>query len=209
MAELLIDTQGAPAAPASGKLLIYPTTSTLQLTTRDTNGKTLSLPGVRNTSVAAQAYTTTEIYLTGSALAIPAHLLQVGTTLIWDIILTKTAGTAIPVFIVRIGTAGTTSDAAIATFTGFVGPTSATDTAWVRISHIIRTTGASATSQAAIRMNHALASTGFSNLTTAVQQVAGTTFNSTTASLIAGVTFNHSTAGAGNIELVTGELMGI
>lgn len=207
MAEILIDTQTNPAAPASGKVVVYPATSSLQLTTKDVNNKNLSLPGIMNASVAAQAFTTAEIYLTGSALAIPDHLLQVRSVMRWRIVATKTAGTAIPVFKVVIGTAGTTSDASLVTFTGFVGPTSATDTAWVNIDVIIRTVSSAATSQACITMKHALASTGWSNLTTAVQQLGGTAFNATTPSLIAGVTFNHSTAGAGNIELVVAELL--
>lgn len=206
MSEILLDDQAVAAAPAVGKALIYNDSVSKLLVTR-TSTKTLSVSGVRNASVAVQAYTTTEIYLTGSALVIPSHLLQIGATLRWNIVLTKTAGTAIPVFIVKLGTLGTTGDAARHTFTGFAGPTSAVDTAWVTIDMIVRTIGAAATSSGAIRLNHQLASTGFANLTTAVQTVSTGTFDSTTPALIAGVTFNHSTAGAGNIEQVTAELV--
>lgn len=206
MAEILIDEQTVPSAPAAGKLLIYEDSVSDRLTARS-SARVETVGGVYNNSVAAQAYTTTEIYLTGSALAVPSHGFQVNSTLRWNIVLTKTAGTAIPVFIVRVGTLGTTGDTARHTFTGFAGPTSATDTAWVTIEMIVRTIGAAATSSGAIRMNHQLAATGFSNLTTAVERVSSGTFDTTVANLIAGVTFNHSTAGAGNIEQVTAELI--
>lgn len=215
MADVLFDTESAPNAPAVNQLVVFPETKTTvsgaidRLAVKETGGKVLTMPPIINASAAAQAYTTSEIYLTGSALAIPAHGLQIGSIMRWHVVATKTAGTAIPVFIVKIGTLGTTGDAAIATFTGFAGPTSATDTAWVDIELIIRTIGTSATSEGGIKMIHALQTTGWSNVQTAVQRVDGTTFNSTTANLIAGVTFNHSTAGAGNIEMVDAEMVGV
>jgi hypothetical protein len=205
MADIVLDNEAAPSAPASGKVILYNDSVSLVPAFR-TSAKAASF-GVRNASVAVQAYTTAEIYLTGSALTIPSHLLQVGTTLRWRGVLTKTAGTAAPVFIIRLGTAGTTSDTARHTFTGFATPSSATDTAWVDIEMIVRTIGAAATSVGSIRMAHQLAATGFANLDHAVQTVSTGTFDSTVAALIAGVTFNHSTAGAGNIEQVTAELV--
>jgi hypothetical protein len=206
MADILIDDESVPAAPAASTGLIYNDNISKVLTER-TSVKVATVGAVRNQSAAAQAYTTSEIYLTGSSLSIPSHLIQVGATFNWQVVLTKTAGTAAPVFKIKIGTLGTTGDADIVSFTGFATPSSNTDTAWVTIMLLIRTIGASATSEGAIRMNHQLAATGFSNLTTAVERKDGTAFNSTTASLIAGVTFNHSTAGAGNIEIVTAELV--
>jgi hypothetical protein len=206
MARILLDEENAPAAPAAGKSYMYPDAVTDSMAERSSTRARI-IGAVRNQSVAAQAYTTAEIYLTGSSLIVPTHLLQAGATCRWRVVLTKTAGTAAPVFIIRVGTAGTTSDAAIVSFTGFATPSSATDTAFVDIEWILRTTGASATSEGVIRMNHALAATGFSNLTMAVERKDGTTFNSAAASLIVGATFNHSTAGAGNIEMVTAELV--
>jgi hypothetical protein len=206
MADILIDDESVPSAPAAATGLIY-NDSISKILTERTSVKVASVGAVRNQSAAAQAFTTSEIYLTGSSLTIPSHLIQVGATFTWRVVATKTAGTAAPVFKIKIGTLGTTGDADIVTFTGFATPSSATDTAWVDIMLIIRTTGASATSEGAIRMAHQLSATGWANLDHAVQRVDGTAFNSTTANLIAGVTFNHSTAGAGNIEIVTAELV--
>lgn len=204
MAVVILDVQTAPAAPSGAGTMYFDNVSKLFTFRNDT--KIVTPGGVQNASVAAQAYTTTEIYLTGSALAVPSHQLLVGSKFTWKIVLSKSAGTAAPVFTIRMGTGGSTGDATIVTFTGFATPSSNADTAWVEIQLIIRTLGAAATSEAAIRMNHQLAATGFSNLTTAVERKDGTTFNSVTAGLIAGLTFNHSTAGAGNIEMVDAEL---
>ncbi len=206
MAKLTIDDETTPSAPASGKAIVWDD-SVAKVPAFRTSVRPSVIGAVRNQSVAAQAYTTTEIYLTGSSLTVPGYGLQIGTTLRWRIVLTKTAGTAAPVFIIRLGTAGTTSDAARHTFTGFATPSSATDTAWVDIEMIVRTVGAAATSSGSIRMAHQLSATGFANLDHAVERVSSGTFDSTTAGLIAGVTFNHSTAGAGNIEQVTAELV--
>lgn len=205
MAIVTLDVQTAPSAPSGAGTLYFDSTSKLLTMRNDT--KLITPSGITNASVAAQAYTTAEIYLTGSALAIPSYLLQVGATFHWRIVATKTAGTAIPVFKVTIGTLGSVSDASLATFTGFAGPSSATDTVYVDIDVVIRTIGASATSEAGIRWSHFLAATGWANLMTGCERKDGTTFNASTAALIAGVTFNHSTAGAGNIEMVTSELV--
>lgn len=213
MAELLVDAQGTPAAPAAGQSIIYPLSSAVANLKRwsmtDENGKDLTFPAITNASVATQAYTTSEIYLTGSSLHVPPQGLQVGTTCRWRIVATKTAGTGALIWRVRIGTAGSTADAEIINLTQVSAPTSATDTAFVDIEFTVRTNGAAATSRGAVRLNHVLATTGFSSLGTNVQQAAGTAFDSTIGSLIVGVTFNAQTAGAGNVELVDAEMVGV
>jgi hypothetical protein len=206
MAEILLDDQAAPAAPAAAKGLIYHDSVGKVLCER-TSVRPLIIGGTRNASTAAQAYTTAEIYLTGSALAIPSHLMQVGATFRWRVVLTKTAGTGSPVWIVRIGTAGTTSDAARLTFTQVAAGTSVTDTAWVDVEAVIRSIGASGVMAGGLRMDHVLATTGFSTLGSNVQQVTSAGFDTTVANSIVGLTFNHGTAGAGNIEVVTAEFV--
>lgn len=207
MADVLLDNQSAPVTPSAGTSVLYFDSTSKLLTAKNDTGKAITVSGVFNASVAAQAYTTSEIYLTGSALAIPSHGLQIGAVLRWRIVATKTAGTGALIWRVRIGTLGTTGDAEIINLTQVSAPTSAADTAFVDIEMIIRTVGAAATSRGAVRLNHVLDVTGFSQLRANVQQVAGTTFDSTTAALIVGVTFNHQTAGAGNIEMVAAELI--
>jgi hypothetical protein len=206
MADILLDQQTVPTAPAAGTGLLY-FDSTSKLLTARTSVAPVTVGAVRNASLAQQAYTTSEIYLTGSALTIPSHLMQAGAIFRWRVVLTKTAGTGSLVWIIRIGTLGTTGDAAIITFTQASAPTSATDTAFVEVEAILRNTGASGILAGGLLLTHVLAVTGFSQLGTNVQQVTSSGFNTTTASLIAGLTFNASTAGAGNIETVSAELL--
>lgn len=206
MSEILLDTQSVPSAPSAGQDLLYPDSISNVLTERN-NVRPRVVGGVRNGSTAAQAYTTSEIYLTGSALTVPSHLMQAKMIARWRVILTKTAGTGVLLWRIRIGTAGTTADTERILFTQVSVPTSAADTAFVDVEMIVRSIGAAGTIAAGLRLNHVLAATGFSQLTTNVQFVASAAFDTTVAALIIGLTFNHGTAGAGNIEVVTAELV--
>src|SRR5438046_1702111 len=113
MADILLDTEAAPATPAAGQVVIFPETSTKQLTSKDANGLTLSMPGIVNASTADLTVAAVDIYVAGSNLAVPAHGLNAGTIFRWRFVMTKTAaGVASPVVTVRVGTAGTTADTA-------------------------------------------------------------------------------------------------
>jgi hypothetical protein len=206
MADLLLDTEVAPSTPASGTMVLYPETTTLQYVSKDTNGRYKTLGPITNFSTGAQAYTTAEVYVTGSALTVPAHLLVAGARFRWRCVLSKTAGTGTPVWKLYKGTLGTTGDTAIATLTQAASGTSVTDTAVWEIEAVLRNTGASGVMLFSLWMTHVLAITGFSTLGANVQQVASSSFDTTATSLIIGISFNHGTAGAGNIEQVTAEL---
>lgn len=206
MADILLDTESTPVAPAAGTMIVYPETTTLKLVTRDTTGRYTTMGGVSNYSTAAQAYTTTEVYVTGSALTIPVHLLQAGATCRWRVVASKTAGTGSPVWKLYKGTNGSTADTAIATLTQVAAGTSVTDTAIYDIQAVLRNVGAAGVMLFSLSMTHVLATTGFSTLGANVQQVASSSFDTTVASLIIGISFNHGTAGAGNIEQITSEL---
>lgn len=206
MADLLIDDQSAPSAPSAGQAAVYNDSITKLLTQR-TSVKPVTVGGFRNASTAAQAFTTAEIYLAGSALTVPSHLLVVGATFRWRVVLTKTAGTGALVWIIRVGTAGTTADAARVTFTQVSAPTSAADAAFVDVEAVVRSIGATGVLAAGLRLNHVLDVTGFSQLRANVQQVTSAGFDMTVANLIVGLTFNHQTAGAGSVEVVTAELV--
>jgi hypothetical protein len=133
--------------------------------------------------------------------------MQAGATFRWRVVLTKTAGTGALVWIIRVGTAGTTSDTARVTFTQASAPTSVTDAAFVNVEAVLRNAGAAGVLAAGLRLSHVLAITGFSQLGTNVQQVSSAGFDTTVAGTIVGLTFNHQTAGAGSIEVVTAELV--
>lgn len=206
MADLLLDTEAAPATPAAGTMLLYPETTTLQYVSKDANGKYNTFGDISNQSTAAQAYTTTEVYVTGSALTVPVHLLQVGAKCMWRLVVSKTAGTGAPIWKLYKGTLGTTGDTAIATLTQVSVPTSVTDTAIWDIQAVLRNTGAAGVMLFSLSMTHVLQNTGFSLLPANVQFVASSSFDTTAASLIIGISANFGTAGAGNIEQVTAKL---
>ncbi len=206
MADIVLDHQGPPSAPASTAGIAY-FDSVSKIPSYRNDVKVASIGGVRNTSLAAQAYTTSEIYLTGSALAVPGHLLQAGAIFRWKVVATKTAGTGAPVIIIKVGTLGTTGDTSRVTFTQAASGTSATDTGVWDIEAVLRNTGASGVLVGSLQMAHVLAATGFSTLDHNAMLVVSSGFDTTTAALIVGLTFNHGTAGAGNIELVTAELI--
>jgi hypothetical protein len=205
MSDILVDNQSVPAAPSAGTSLIYVDSAAKALTLRN-DAKPITVGGINNSSTSTQAYTTAEIYLAGSALAIPTHLMQAGAQFRWTVVLTKTAGTGVLLWRIRVGTAGTTSDTERVLFTQVSVPTSAADTAFVDVRAVLRNTGAAGILAAGLRLNHVLDVTGFSQLRSNVQYVASSGFDTTVANTIVGLTFNHQTAGAGNIEIVTAEL---
>jgi hypothetical protein len=207
MADLVLDTETVPATPSAGTMNLYPETTTLRWTSKDTNGRVETLSGIRNFSTTAQAYTTTELYIAGSALTVPAHLLQAGAICRWRVVISKTAGTGTPIFKLYKGTLGTTGDTAIATLTQVSVPTSVTDTGIWDIEAVLRNTGAAGVMLFSLQMTHVLQNTGFSLLPANVQQVASSSFDTTVASLIIGISGNFGTAGAGNFEQITSELV--
>ena len=210
MSEVLLDSQAVPTNPSAGQVLIYPATSTKRLTTSDENGKDLTSPPLTNANTADVSAPSVDTYVTNSNLAIPAHLLQVGTTFRWRFYITKTAaGVATPIWVVRVGTLGTTGDAARLTFTQVALQTAAVDAAVVEIDAVLRNTGAAGVLAGGLRMNHVLAATGFSTLTMNVQQVTSAGFDTTVASTIVGVSVNPGALGVWTIQVVSAELLGV
>lgn len=206
MAEILLDTQVAPSTPAAGTMIVYPETTTGQFVSKDSSGKYNTFGDVSNQSTVAQAYTTSEIYIAGSALTVPVHGLQVGARCKWRVVVSKTNGTGAPVWKLYKGTLGTTGDTAIATLTQASAPTAVADTAVYDIEALLRNVGASGVMLFSLSMVHALQITGFSQVPNNAQFVAATAFDTTAASLILGISVNYSTAGAGNIEHISSKL---
>lgn len=162
-----------------------------------------------NTSVAQQgAGFASDTYLTGSSIAIPSGAPYVGSMykLIFD--MTKTgAGVATPILTLRIGTAGTTADAAICVFT-FGAGTAAIDSGLFEINAVFRTVGSStaAVLQGNACLTNNLTTTGLSNAVKAVNTTSSG-FNSTTASLIIGLSFNGGASFVGTNQLVRSQLI--
>lgn len=213
MAELLLDEQSAPSAPSSGTSLLFPHNyATLkQWALINSDGRVFMLPGIKNWNTADVVANAADTYLTGSALAVPAHGLQVGTTFKWRMFFSKTAaGTVAPIWRVRIGTLGTTGDAAILTFTG-VAQTAAVDNAFVEITAILRSTGAAGVLAGGLSLQKAaVTAVGITNTVGGlVLQNTSAGFNTTTAGLIVGVTVNPGTAGVWTHQLVKAEMLNI
>lgn len=172
---------GTPAAPTAAR-----DTNTTQLATT-AFALAQALPS--NASTADQTISAaTSALLAGSTLAIPATKLKIGSVLRWKLSLTKTAaGTAANTFIVRLGTAGTISDAAILTFTLPVG-TAVVDRAVIEINVTCRgPLSASCIFQGTLSLIHNLQITGFATIPCVVLGVTSGNVDATVANLIASV----------------------
>lgn len=157
-----------------------------------------------NKSTSAQgAGFASDTYLVGSN--IPCVNPTVGWLyrLVFDV--TKTgAGTATPIIIVRIGTAGTTSDTARLTFTWGVG-TAVADTGIFIVEAMFRTVGSgtSAVLQGRAGLTN-LASTGIASTVKGVV-VTSSGFDSTVAGSVIGASYNGGTSASHTVQLVTAE----
>lgn len=209
MAELLVDLQSPPASPAAGQLLLFPHTSTKQLATKDENGKVLTVPGIKNVNTASVVASAADTYLTGSALSVPSHGLQVGTVFKWRIAMTKTAaGTAAPVWSIRFGTNGTTADTARLTFTG-PAQTAAVDTGWVEITVVVQSISATGTVTGLLTLTHNLATTGFANIGSPTLSATSAAFDTSAANLIVGVSVNPGASGVWTHTIVKAEALNL
>jgi len=153
-------------------------------------------PGARSVSVADQAISAATLTLiTGSLLAVPPQGFQIGTVFRWTVTMSKTAaGTAARTWFVKIGTAGTTSDTTVATFTNAGVPTAVVDQGKLVVEFTVRgPLGASCAGVATSELTHNLAATGFG--TKAIDFTAATmaTWNSATAQQFISL---HLTSGA-------------
>jgi hypothetical protein len=165
-----------------------------------------------NSSVTSQAtFSSSDLYVTGSNVVVVAGDFKAKGQYRCLLDMTKSAGTGAIVISLRVGTAGTTSDPAILTFT-FGAGTSVADTGTFEIIATWRTVGSgtSAVMQGVCRaQKNAATTTGlWNNAGTDLVIVAATSsgFNSSTATNI-GVSFNGSTAFAGTTTLVQASLL--
>ncbi len=155
-----------------------------------------------NASIAAQSGFAADTYVAGSGFNLGSGRIQAGSFCRWFLTITKTgAGTATPIFNIRQGPAGTTSDTARCTFTGAIGTANA-DTARVWIEGTFRAVGASAVLQGSLEMQHNLAVTGFVTVGPAGAWMAVATSSSfdSTANPIIGLSVNGGTSASWTIE---------
>lgn len=212
MADILLDNQTIPGTPASGKVVLFAEAGAKRLTARDDSGKYTTLSGsITNQNTADVVANAADTYLTGSNITIPTGMLmQVGLTIRWRFVMTKTAfGTAAPIWIVRVGTNGSTADTARLTFTQVALQTAVVDAGFVDIIAVLRNVGAAGVMAGGLWLNHVLAATGFSTLTTNVLQVTSAGFDTTVANSTIGVSVNPGAAGVWTHTVVTAEALNI
>lgn len=148
-----------------------------------------------------------DTYLTGSNILLPTSRPIVGTQFKCFFHAVKTAaGTATPIISLRYGTAASTADTAICTFT-FGAGTAAADTAWWEVFGLFRSVGSGTSAVVAgiSSVTTNLTTTGFSNAVKNVQTTSAG-FDSTTASTYLGVSVNGGTSASWTVQLVQAQL---
>jgi hypothetical protein len=203
MSRLILNTGAAPSAPASGKQSLWSDTGAV-LRAIDATGKIITLAPITNYSTTSQApAATTRTYLTGSALTVPSGKLQIGSQFTWRWNMTKTAaGSAASTIDVAVGTAGTTSDTAVLSFTKPAG-TAAADEGWCTLNVICRgPLSASGVFVGEFTMIHNLSATGHMTIPAACVNTVSSSFDVTTASLILGVCITTGASDAITIQQV-------
>lgn len=144
---------------------------------------------IQNASIADQAVgASTTAYITDSKLIVPPAKLRLRSWFRWKVWVDKTAaGTIALIFLVKIGTLGTTGDTTLFTITLGVG-TAAVDTGWLDITIVLRgpLSAAGIFIMEAI-FDHTLATTGLNNVQRQTQQTVSAGFDVTTAGLILGL----------------------
>lgn len=198
MADLLLDAQGSPAAPSAGQVVIYPDTSNLSLALRNAAG--LYSGRIRGATVAQIASHSADTYYKG--LQLPAFSMQAGMVFLWQFVATKAAGTATPVYTVRIGANQSTADTSRLAITG-PAQTAVADTALITIMATCRNVGASGVLQGMAWVQHNLAATGFANTPAGLSIVQATSAgfdNTALGGLFIGLSVNPGASGAWVVE---------
>jgi len=171
MADILLDEQSVPATPSSGKGVIYVDTTASLLCFKDDGG--LVHARSSNAAVANQTVNAADTYLTNSDILIPGFGLQAKTTVLFRISASKTgAGTAQPIYNIRIGANRTTGDTVRLALTGPL-QTAIADIGTLCVLLTVRNIGASGVIQGTAwwvhrgtAANTTTSGTGFANDTT-------------------------------------------
>lgn len=215
MSRLRLNKIVTPATPAAnkGEVFYSSTLSPASPAFLDENGKVRRLGGSWSAGAtgavgggfASDTYMSGTLVNVGTVGSWTAGMLYVAT---FDMVKTS-AGTATPIVTVRMGTLGTTGDAAILTFTHTAG-TAAADTGVWTITVEFRSVGSGTAAVIAgvSELKHQLASTGLTSAGTAgyeAKPVASSGFDSTTPNII-GVSFNGGAAFSGTNVMSIAEL---
>jgi hypothetical protein len=169
---------------------------------------------ISNGGLADQTGFASDTYITSSGLTVPPSRLQAGTWYRYVAEIEKTnAGTAVPVFTLRMGTGGATSDAAICTFTFGSAGTAAIDRG--RFEILANFTSVGASTSAVVRgtliLIHQNSNTGFVSAGGAFQapiKVTSSGFDSTTVTKI-GLSANGGTSASWTLTTGQAEIQNL
>jgi hypothetical protein len=211
MADLLLDLQGKPTTPAAGQgIFFFDSTAKIRAFLNDT-GRVEAYSN--NAAIAAQTVNAADTYLTNSDVIIPSWGLQAKGTFLFRVSASKTgAGTAAPIYNIRIGANRTTADTARLTLTGPL-QTAIADIGTLVIMLTIRTIGASGVIQGTAWWEHrgtaantTTSGTGFANDSTGHVEGTSAGFDMTAlAGSYIGLSVNSGTSGVWTVTQVITE----
>lgn len=204
MADLLIDNEAAPAAPAAGKSMVLVDQTTKRLVTVDDAGGIRGLLS-RNFSIASQgAGFAADTYVTNSGLLIPSIGLQAGFLFRWLINASKTAaGVAAPIYTLRLGPNQSVADTALMTLTPAV-QTAVADNGTLLLTALLRNVGAAGVLAACAAW--AKTQAGTAGLGGSIDGVSAGFDTTGRAGLYLGLSINAGTAAAWTLTAVAGDL---
>ena len=200
MADIFLAEQGFPSTPAAGNMIVYPDSSNSQWVQRNDAGTFLGdQSSARVTQIASHSADT---YYAG--LQLPSFSMQAGSVFEWYFPVTKTAGTATPIYTIRIGANQTVADTARLTITG-PAQTAVADTGFVRVMVTCRSVSSTGVLTGMVWLQHNLAATGLANTLAgfSLVQATGAAFdNSNLGGQFIGLSVNPGASGAWVVEQV-------
>ena len=212
MARIILAEEAAPATPSAGNGVIYVDATSSKLSFIDDAGRKYVVTGggLTNSSIAAQTVNAADTYLTDSDLLIPSFGVQARTRFTWQVSASKTgAGTATPIYNIRIGANRTTADSARLVLTG-PAQTAIADIGTLTVMITVRSIGAAGVIQGTAFWAHrgtaastTVSGTGFANDVTG--HVEGTSAGFDNAALggsFIGLSVHSGTAGVWTVTQV-------
>lgn len=197
---------GTAVTPVAGKGRIFFDADSKQPCHKDDNGRYWGR-GHRCASAAQGAGFSSDTYVTDSGLIVPSFGLQVGSRLVWNISASKTAaGTATPVYTIRIGANQTTADTSRLAITG-PAQTAAADVGLLTIMVTVRIVSSVGVIQGSTFWRHNGAATGFTNNDAGGVEGTSATFdNSALGGQYVGLSINGGASASWTITQVQGEI---
>lgn len=207
MSDILLDTQGPPATPAAGQVIVYADSLTKRLAMKNADGIIDNIGALGNNSVADQVGFAADTYLIGSAIPLLSVVPRAGMIYRCSFDVTKTAaGVVAPAINLRFGTLGTTADTSRLLFT-FPIQTAAIDDGMFEIWAMFRSIGAAGVLQGRGRIEHGLSITGLSTLVSKMVPVTSAGFATDLANAIIGLSVNGGASAAWTVRLVEARLI--